>query len=191
MKISVDSKQREVYLEDGALLLEDILSSKDQEIILYTADGLNDPLGRDLWRKNETMKKMAGSRPIVNVVSQLFGQKLIRLGFDQYLPKIEGIYSDWIQGESSLRDISSYRGEVCAVLISLTGQGNALFIKPEWKLELAKWVDVTLPHYLVLYTTLKAQYVLNKRDPASAFMGRLGYVNGDRLNEELNPIVHK
>lgn len=191
MKISVDPKQREVYLESGALLLEEILTSDVQEAILAEADQMKDVLGRDLWRKNATMKKMAGSRPVVSVVSQLLGERLIRLGFDQYLPKIEGEYAEWIKGTVSLRDISSYRGEICAALIPLTGQGNALFVKPEWKLELGEWVNLDAPHYLVLYTTLKAQYVLNKKDPASVEMSKLGYNNGDRLKEEINPVVHK
>lgn len=191
MKISVDPKQREVFLEDGALLLEEILTSDIQEKILAEADQMKDPLGRDLWRKSATMKKMAGNRPIVNVVSQLLGEKLIRLGFDQYLPKIDGGYADWIQGTGSLRDISSFRGEMCAVLIPLTGVANALFVKPEWKLELGEWINLDVPHYLVLYTTLKAQYVLNKQDPASADMVRLGYNNGDHLTEEINPVIHK
>lgn len=191
MKISVDSKQREVYLAEGALLLEDLLTSDQQEAIFAEIEKADSDSGRDLWRKNEKLRRLPALRNVVNVIAQLLDEKLIRLGFDQYLSGIDGVWADWIRGTLSLRDLGPYRGEICSVLLPLTGGGNALFVRPEWKLELSDWVDVAKPHYLILFTTLKAQYVLNKKDPAAAEMSRLGYINGDRLREEINPIVHK
>ncbi len=191
MKISVDPKQREVYLEEGALLLEEMLTSDQQEALLSAVESIESATGRDLWRKNGKLMKMAPLRPVVHVASQLLGDKLVRLGYDQYLPKLEGAYAAWIEGTASLRDLGPYWGEICAVLLPLTGKGDALYVRPEWKLKLSDWVDAGKPHYLILYSTLKAQYILNKKDPAAAEMGRLGYNNGDRLREEVNPIVHK
>ena len=66
-----------------------------------------------------------------------------------------------------------------------------LQIKILWKLDLNDWVESAKPHYLIFFTTLNAQYILNKKDPAASEMNRLGYNNGDRLREEINPIVHK
>lgn len=191
MKISVDQRQIEVYVDSGVLLLEEILNSQQQEIFLMEAEKMNDSLGRDLWRVNESLKTMVRCRPIVNVVSQLLNEKLIRLCYDQYLPKIRSEYREWTDGTASLRSLSSYRGKSCAVLIPLSEQGNALFVNPDWKLELNEWIDVEIPHYLIYYTTLGAHFILNKQDPGSSRMNRLGYLNGDRLKEEINPIVHK
>ncbi|ADI37628.1 putative uncharacterized protein [Waddlia chondrophila 2032/99] len=191
MKISVDLKQREVYLEEGALLLEEILTSDQQEKIFKEIEMVQSTSGRDLWRKNHRLRQLPVLRPVVNVASQLLGENLIRLGYDQYLPHLNGIWMDWVHGKASLRDLGSYRGEVCSVLLPLTGRGDALYVRPEWKLDLAEWVDTAKPHYLVLYSTLKAQYTLNKKDPAAAEMVRLGYNNGDRLREEINPVVHR
>ncbi len=191
MKISVDQKQKQAYLDNGILLLEEILSPKEQEAFLQEAEKMGDPLGRDLWRKNEKLKIMAGCRPIVNVVAQLLDEKLIRLCYDQYLPEIRDDYEKWIKGAAALRELSSYRGKSCAVLIPLAEQGNALFANPDWKLELSEWIDQKIPHYLIYYSTFKAHFILNKNDPGKRRTSQLGYLNGDRLKEEINPIVHK
>jgi hypothetical protein len=191
MKISVDQKQREVYLRDGALILEGILPPDFQEEVLKEADRVDAGGGRNLWRKSPALQQLDGCRPLVDVAAQLLGVKLVRLGFDHYIPSFAGAYEDWIQGRASLEEVSSIQGNSCGVLISLTGNGDGLFVEPSHSVDLTPWIENDGPYYLILYTSAKSRYVLNRRDPGSSVMARLGYNTGDRLKEGSNPIVHK
>ncbi len=191
MRIAVAEKQRDFYIEEGAILFEDVIETAQQESFFQELEKIRNPEGRDLWRQSEKMRELASHRSLTEVAAQLMQEKMLRIGYDQYLDKLEGKYLDLINGGVPLGKIGSLQGHSCGVLLSLTSEGKGIFIRPDRRIEIEEWVDVNAPYYLILFTSLKAQYVLNRDDPHFSLMTRLGYGNGDRLKEEKNPIVYR
>lgn len=191
MRIAVAEKQHDFYAEKGAILFEDVIETAQQESFFQELDKIKNSEGRDLWRKSEKIRNLASHRSFTEIAAQLMKKKMIRIGYDQYLDTLDGKYLELIQGKVPLGKIGCFQGGACGVLLPMISGGKGIFIRSDCRIEIEEWVDIKAPHYLVLYTSLKAQYVLNRNDPHCLLMNRLGYSNGDRLKEEYNPIVYR
>lgn len=188
MKFTVDQTHLTFFAQNGAIAFEELLPEDSVKQLLNLTQ--NDT--RDQWRKNETIKTLISSRSLVEIASQLSEIKPLRLGYDQTLFKVEkGAYADLFEGKASLNDISCFQGIAIGLLLSLNPEvnGKGLFLNPAKKVLVKGMIEE--PFMIITYTILRAQYIINRRDPHSPTMMRLGYTVGDRLDEALNPTVYR
>lgn len=148
MKFSIASDHREFFQVNKAIEFEGILTQDQLEQLINAVElvlsaRLNisskeisnkDPyrlftVGRDLWRSNESIRKIVTNPHLTEIASELFGKKMMRLGYDQFLPSqvkqflIEPdemhTYSNLLQKKTSLKDISALQGVIGGMMICL------------------------------------------------------------------------
>ncbi len=157
--------------------------------------------GRDLWRESDIISKSVCARSLAQIAAELFDTKPLRFGYDQFymaggtLPQENG----------SLLEASSMQGVVGGALIALTDSekdpevlsifpsqaGNISFFKPSLILNFEELATRSTGKFLMfVYTKSKTMYILQEKDPHTHCFKRLGYVFGDKLNEESHPIVY-
>jgi hypothetical protein len=177
--------------------------------------------GRDLWRSNQTLRKLAVQPRFVEISSDLIEKKPLRLGYDQLLPgyikseflaPAQQVYSHFLEQTANLEDVSCLKGVVCGLILALGGKqervpekissdginifpsqpGRVIFFKPNL---LVNWNDLYnhagQRFYMIVYTQAFAYYQLQPKDPHTHSLKRIGYVFNDKLNDKLNPIVYR
>lgn len=84
--------------------------------------------GRDLWRIDAGVKKLVANTRFAEIAAQLTGQRIVRLGYDQYFPspmhsifplENESAYAQLLQTQRSLEAISALQGIVCGLMLCL------------------------------------------------------------------------
>lgn len=222
MKYTVFEKQWEYFRNEHFIEFENILSKEELarligeiESVLCERLKVEKPLvyrqhpaklfevGRDMWRANSAVKKIAVLRRFAEIAVQLIDVKPLRLGYDQLLVKSQlqspalpggNPCPGFLQTAASLKEISCIQGIACGWLLCLSGEtsGNAVFFHSEAFLDFPRLADLEHhAHYLVVYTRVKSVYILNRRDPNVRSLMKLGYNFGDRLIEEKNPIIFR
>jgi hypothetical protein len=177
--------------------------------------------GRDLWRSNQTLRKLAAQPRFVEISSELIEKKPLRLGYDQLLPghvktefsePTQQVYSRFLEQTANLEDVSCLKGVVCGLILSLGGNqggsqeknsseginifpnqpGRVIFFRPNI---LINWNDLhNYPgqrFYMIVYTQAFAYYHLQPNDPHTHFLKRIGYIFNDKLNDKLHPIIYR
>lgn len=169
--------------------------------------------GHDLWRDNETVKKIVTNPQLTQIGADLVETRDLRLGFDQYFPNIskkihftgiEKKYEDFLEEKLTLNELYGLEGIACGLLVCLRNApegsdesvfpkeaGNAIYIAPDYQIDFSKLNLNQQDYLLIVYTYNAAYYRLNEKDPHAHTLKHLGYHFGDKLNDKLNPIVYR
>lgn len=210
MKFSISLDQRNFLNKNGYVPFYQLLS--DAEIQLLKL-GINSGLkqdhksGRDLWRVDESVKKIVFSKRLVDVVFQLTQKKPLRLAFDQYIPEKSAALLDrneqvplfnYFGDEPAFQDKSSINSLVGLLLLVLNGdeesssigKGGGYFILPQAILSKEDLPFSPNQQFLLIgYADMHSQYLYQPLDPHGHFLKQLGYVFGDKLNDRLHPVL--
>lgn len=219
MKFSVDSEQKSFFNKYHAIELESLLSEQDlislnqgiQETLPKSLPAKEQFLqGRDLWRRSEQIKKVITHHRIVSLVYELVQEKPIRLGFDQFFPQIgekENFYNEFFKGPLPFQSFSAIQDLLCLVLIYLKGDeigpadipnknlfpakpGNVVFFSPDYEIDFEQLSPRNNQSFLLVgFTRHHSQYLLIDKDPQRHYLKKLGYVFGDKLHDNLHPVL--
>ncbi|MFQ5729000.1 MAG: hypothetical protein ACE5GN_01395 [Waddliaceae bacterium] len=165
-------------------------------------------VGRDLWRTSNEIKEISCQRAFGEVASLLTDLRSLRLGYDQFLPVVkpsvfpsQDTYLKLLQTSATLKEISCLQNLACGLLLCLTGGAppgdqdssrNVIFLAPEAPVIFLETLNLREhSYYLIVFTKAKSVYIHNKRDPHSHGLLQWGYHFGDRLKDELNPIIFR
>lgn len=234
MKLAPDDPHKEFFQQNKAIEFEEVFSNEE---IQHLKEGIKNLLskrlkvpaskilsenahrlfevGRDLWRNQDEVRKFSLNRRLAEIAFQLTEERPIRIGYDQYFPKmdkaskfIQGKYDKFFDRSFSLEEFCSLQGLICGVLVCLNDRegaelsrhipklpskvGNALFLHPKVQVNWpGLFKDGVNEYYLIVYGAGTCLYALSSQDPLSRFLMREGYVAGDRLNDTSNPIVFR
>ena len=172
--------------------------------------------GHDLWRMNESVKRVVLNNSLAEIASQLLEQSPLRLGYDQFFPKNmrsfyrKNAYADLLINAKSLLDFSSIQGVLCGLMISLESDqdsrvvsegvidifskntGNGIFFKPDATIDFQSLANnYTGQYLLIVYVQPASVYLFKEQDPHTHFLKGLGHVFGDRLSDRWHPIVFR
>jgi hypothetical protein len=137
--------QKQGWIEFEGLLSSDQLALANQAIDQVLAERLNIPSerlqllpsekmylqGRDIWRSNFVVQKLATQMRFAEIVAELIEKKPLRLGYDQFFPSRQqasyaqepsSIYSHFLEQIASLEEVSCLRGVACGLLLALGGK---------------------------------------------------------------------
>lgn len=156
--------------------------------------------GRDLWRNHPENRKVCTNQNIAGIIANLTRQKPVRLLLDQWIPPA----LEW-DAPLTLEQIVPVQGILGGAFIALdsacfnseetppffpTEAGNMLFVKPDLPLPLAELTKLRNQNFLlVAYGSHNSVYIHKETDPLSHYLKNLDYVYGDRLSDNLHPIV--
>lgn len=217
MRFKLLGAHREFFQKNGYIELESLLTSEEIAILASHADELVEKrlsdqiayksaeelfrVGRDLWRGDEILRKKTLSHPLAEIGAELFKKKKIMIGFDQLLRTgSKPGFANMVP--SSLNEISTIFPLAGALLIHLSGTKipseiipsqpeNIVFIAPD---KIIPWeIFFQLPnqsYLLIAYAYPESLYALQKKDPHTHALKKLGYVFGDRLRHETHPIIY-
>lgn len=218
MRFKVAGVHREFFQKNGYIEFESVLPTEDLALLASHSDQALEkkvahPLehrspselyraGRDLWRDDATVRKQVLSRSLAELAADIFKKKTLHLAFDQLLrTTTQTGFSNQIP--SSLQAISSIQPLAGALLIHLSGtpissefipssRENVMLFSPN--LVIPWEIFFQLPHQsylLIAYAPAEALYVLEKKDPHTHALKKMGYVFGDRLQHAHHPIVFR
>jgi len=205
-KLAIDSKHREYFNKNQTIEFEGLIAPNLLQDL--KKDLQNDPKfesGRDLWRTSAAFKKLATNSQLAEIASELSQVKDLRLGLDQYFPAIPP-YSAYFQTSPTLSSLCSIQGVVCGLLLCLeapaaseepvkffgTQEGNGVFFLAQTPLALPELLHREGGKYLlIVYVSPNAVYIHEDQDPLRYKFKELGYNYGDKLNDKLNPMVHR
>lgn len=218
MRFKVAGVHREFFEKNGYIEFESVLKLEDLSLLTsHTDEVLQKRIanqiefrspeelyrsGRDVWRSDATLRKQIFSHSLAHLAADLFKKPTLHIAFDQLLRTGQKPgFSNLLP--SSLQSISSIQPIAGAVLIHLSGPPlpsefvpsspeNVMFLSSDlvipWEL------FFQLPHQsylLIAYAPPKAIYVLEKKDPHTHALKKLGYAFGDRLQQAHHPIVFR
>lgn len=204
MKFSISLEQRNFLNQKGYIPFYELLSASELKTLNDALLSKDLTAHHDLWRENEAIKKIVFSRRLVNLVYELTSKKPIRLGFDHYLPaKKQGLLEEetkspiekFFEGTLPLQDQLSINPIIGMFLFLLNEEGEAptgYFILPGTVFSLDELSLANDQRYFLIgYGDSYSQYLYETRDPEVHFLKPLGYVFGDRLNDNLHPILFR
>jgi len=161
--------------------------------------------GRDLWRSHDPIKKTICNPSYAEVFSELVDQKTIRLGYDQLFPAQQlgdgAFYTDFLQNPRYLSEFSCIQGVLGGLMLCIEGDatvasrsifsatpGNGVFFGEDYLIEFEQMLpDHT--YLLIVYTKKTSVYIANREDPFAHTLMNQGYSYGDRLTDQLNPVL--
>lgn len=176
--------------------------------------------GRNLWVGSEILKKGEMQQKFGQLAYEFFEQKPIRFGYDQYWPsyhpsvlKEEHRYQDFLTHPHTLAEMSAIQSVIGGLMLALpkthapvqseqTGDlpssifpskaGSGVFFAPDVPLDFTNLQNDPQLHYLlIVYIIDTSVYILNRNDPLLHDFKNMGYVFGDRLNDQFNPIIFR
>lgn len=150
--------------------------------------------GFDLWRDYTEVKKVICSIKIAKMAGQLIGKTKLRFAFSQYLD------SDCFCNEFAfLKRKSCIQELICGLCICLepskepenpffsTEKGNAIFFEIEEEDFYLRFPKTDGKYLFVFFANKNSCFTHQVQDPLNSFFRELGYEQGDRLKETLNP----
>jgi len=216
MRFKLLGAHREFFQKNGYLELESLLTSEEVSSLANAADAVLEKrlsntleyksadelykVGRDIWRESDAVRKKAVSHPLVEITTELFHKKRLVLAFDQLIRTGSKPGSSQFK-TATLNEISCIAPLAGALLFHLSGSPansefvptsleNIVFLSPD---KIIPWeVLCQLPHQsylLIAYATPESVYVLQKKDPHTHALKKLGYVFGDRLRPDTHPFL--
>lgn len=149
MKLAISPEQRQFFRKHHQLELEGLLKPEQLKKINASLEGVIAQRlnikpdrafletsgrlyasGHDVWRSDETLKKLVLNSQFAELVSELIEFKPLRIGFDQFYPSLpieylrtshRDSYREVILKANSLKNLSSVQGTLCGLLICLSG----------------------------------------------------------------------
>lgn len=181
MKFAISQDQRELYRKEGSISFADLLDPKElaslnegiKAVLIPSKRKSPFEQGRDLWRKDENVKKIVQSKRLIDLAFELIQKKPLRLAFDQLIP----------ENSEELNEYSCINNLLGMFFICLE-DGSGSFYLPSTPLP--SFED---RFFMIAYCDKYSQYLFEERDPQVHFLKSLGYVFGDRLNDRLHPIL--
>lgn len=234
MKVAIAKEHRDFFKKNGWIEFENLFN-KDQFTQLKAAidqtlaERLNIPVdklfaassdstfmqGRDLWRSNETLRKLICLPRLGEIVAELVEVKPVRLGYDQFLPSLApnkltspSSYTQFLQTDADLQSLSSIKGLIAGVLIGLNeskykesfegidiypaAPGNMTIFNPETPFDFtALTCHPKQSYYLIAYTHASSYYLNQPNDPHNHALKKLGYIFNSKLNDKFHPLVYR
>jgi hypothetical protein len=216
MRFKVEGPHREFFEKNGFIEFESLLTTEEIAELAAGADKLLEKrlssqlefrsaeelykVGHDLWRDDPILRKKVTSRALAKLVGDMVKKETLYLAFDQLFrtgatPGFPG------RLPASLNAISCIQPLAGALLLHLSGTSfpspllssrpeNVMLLSP--KLTIPWETFFELPHQsylLIAYAAPEARYVLEKKDLHTHALKKLGYVFGDRLQADHNPIL--
>ena len=180
--------------------ITEVLRQREQKIIETRSPKDLFKVGRDTWRDHAFIKKIVLHKRLAKIASSLFEEPLIRIAYDQALYSfIPG--EPFFQEPLSVQNVSCFQTICGAVILRLTDTlspppilpqktGNALFVGPKFPIPWSSFCQEIPSHFLLIaYCTGRSVYVLEKRDPHTHSLKKLGYGFGDLLEERTHPLI--
>lgn len=208
MKLTISSQQYEYFEEHHVIELEGLMTHADvfslyegiemvistrlkcsiENIKKQTPEEVFLASG-DLWRSNLAIRKLITSPRLSSIASILLKEKPVRLGYDLY---IEPTNASFLQTLRPFGEINCIQGFIGGMCICLEGEkeGNIKVFSPEFSMDSHQMFDGK-PFVLITYCQASSIYLRKLADPMSQRLRDLGYTYGDRLSDDLNPIVFK
>lgn len=235
MKKAVAKEHREFYKKNGWIEFENLLSKEQVEQFNRLIDQtLSTKLqvpedktftipaekafqqGRDLWRDDETIRKLVFLPKMGEVVSELIELKPLRIGYDQFLPPISinnisrnPLYSKFLKTEQDLESMSCIKGLVGGMIICLKDEvkapetenemdlfpknaGHVIIFNPQMPFNFSHLTaHFDQRYYLIAYAQNTSYYYLQPNDPHTHSLKKFGYIYNDKLSDKINPIVYR
>jgi hypothetical protein len=212
MKFSISLDQRYFLNQKGYIPFYALLSNQELKTLNDALQSKKLAGKHDLWRENDAIKQIVFSRRLVNLVYELTNTKPLRIAFDHYLPEKSKSMLDvekktsveeFFENPIPLQDRMSINPLVGMFLLILNtdgeineettvAAGGGYFILPTTTFSLDE-LSLTPNQrlFLIGYGDSHSQYLYELRDPDVHFLKTLGYVFGDRLNDNLHPILFR
>lgn len=158
MRFTINKEQRDFFQKKGWIEFEDLLK-KDQIISLQSsleqalAERLKVPLsqlgkqpaerlyhqGHDLWRSNSALQQFVMQPRFGEIIVELIGKKVLRLGYDQLFPSLDrsplssspSFYAPFMEKGLSLEEISSVKELACGIMIAFGEQKEQMLPQQE------------------------------------------------------------
>jgi len=178
MRYSITSQQLDYLRKEGTLEFAGIYSEEKIAILKELLEKAVSDTGRDLQRANPPLLKTLNPSMLGQIASQLYQKKQIKIAFTQTLP----CYPE----PMTLSEISSVTEVFGGALIDLK-TGDVHFYLPDTLIDFPNESE----KLLVVFSTEKARYTLQEKDPHTHSLKKLGYSSGDRLGDETHPLIHK
>ncbi len=170
----------------------------------------------DLWRDDPVLRKLSTNPVISQVASELVTKKPLRLGFDQLfsglnsamlLWKEQGIFSFLLSKSFSLQELCCFQGIECGLMICLKKglgdvdpesetsvfsptPGNAVFFSSYLPVDYNALIQREGYQYLmIVYVNSNTVVIHKENDIHGNSLRKLGYMYGDKLKDNLNPVI--
>lgn len=131
------------FYQNHFIEFEDLLSEKNRDLLLDSSiKGLEKrcalssedfsktsfkkrfEAGRDLWRDEETLKKLTFSSHLAEIAATLTKKRQLRIAYSQFLSQSAPLKDSEIlpalSGKYSLQEMSSFQGIVCGLILQLS-----------------------------------------------------------------------
>lgn len=128
---------------------------------------------RDSWRNEPTLKKLIVQR-LAPLAFNLTKNRAIHLACDQWI--------DFSLHSGPMKNLFCFQNIACIFVIS---ENNTLDVYEPSSLT----SQVQKESYLVVFTKENGILIDNPKDPYAVQTRNLGYVYGDRLKNELHPLI--
>lgn len=203
MSIGLDSEQLRYFRINGKIEFEDLISPQEREACIrafkkrINEQGKYPPyplkLGFDLFKEDQEIKPIFTGKKYASIALQLIEKSQIRFGFSQYLSR--ECYDNQFAYQHRKSCIKEFICGVCLCIEPAAEPespffpqkaGNALFFLVDEDFYL-KFPKTTGTYIFILYTTARAHFSHSQDDPLNPYFRSLGYEQGDRLKEDLNP----
>ncbi len=221
MLYALDAEAQRLFYHNGCVELEGIFSDEKIEAFsqaisliiqkkrtrkfLSPFERLNDIFmhGRDLWRDEEDIARIVCQKSLAKIAAELFDQKMVRLGYDQFFPKpVEERslphtpYEQLISSPRTLSQISPIQNTLGGWLIALsepaseTGlkKGNTLCFHADFPLSLSLFEQDL---FLIAYCERKSFYTEQPNDPLTHQLKSQGYHFGEYLRDAQHPLIYR
>ncbi len=217
-RFKIAGSHREFFQKNGYIELESVLTLEEISQLSSAADKLlekrlSDQIefksaeelyraGHDLWREDETLRKKILSHPFAEIGAELFKKSPLHIAYDQLFRtgSKPGLPNKL---PSTLNEISSIYPLAGALLIHLSGPAtpselipsqheNVIYLSSEMTIPWELFFQLPHQSYLLIaYAIPTSVYVLQKKDPHTHGLKKLGYVFGDRVKHDHHPIIYR
>lgn len=218
MHFKIAGAHREFFQKNGYIELESVLTPEEISQLALSADSLlqkrlKDQIefrsaeelfraGHDLFREDELLRKKILSHNFAEIGAELFKKKSLHIAYDQLLRTGSAPnYPNKLP--STLNEITSIYPLAGALLIHLSGEKiplelvpsqpeNIMFLSPDLTIPWQQFFQLPHQSYLLIaYAIPESVYVLQKKDPHTHNLKKLGYVFGDRVMHTHHPIIFR
>ncbi|MBT3394180.1 MAG: hypothetical protein HN411_03610 [Waddliaceae bacterium] len=210
MKHDIVTEQRDFFYNKGYIEFEGIITTTQADdiraAVAETLEQRRDGeeryrnssycAGRDLWRDNESIKKIVKSKKIAEIVVLLTNKKTIRLAYDQNVTAKTPLVAEG----ASLTELSALQGVIAGAMLCLKPdtteeapeyfpkeKGSAVLFRDDFIMT-EKPAGNGIYHYIV-YCEETTVYIYNENDENCHTLRALGYDYGDALRNEYHPLL--
>lgn len=203
--LEIDSLMTGPQTKEVKLLVDKVLDQRFRNNVVTKMADLQSnfyEIGHDLWRDDESLKKIVFNKRICEIGYELGFPTPYRIGFDQYLTS-----NIKITETISLEDFSPFQGFLFGYLLCLNQTenieenssspfsnkiGNICFLNSSFLIDFSLLQNQKNSEYL-LVTFLSEKSVYTFKDKANQVhsLKKFGYAFGDRIAEKTNPIIYR